>query len=708
MSGGLLQIITSGIDDIFLTGLPEVTFFRFVYRRHTIFSMESIQIPFENVIIPGRTSDVTLPYIGDLIHKTYVEIVLPNISFKVPTTDIMTSINYKYEDIKKKYNTAKNNLRTGLDYMKLNMDAYKKIMNYYSVDDINTIDLKIIFDGNDYIKGIKSIFSNVNKEDLIFSDGTIIAKNSYPVIKFKELLQKSNDSSRFKNTSETMLEKMNKYIKYGLIKDPNEPTTVKEITDKITQYTTGKIYIDSIYVCIDEIIDKIRLEYSDYLTHYVSGVDDDNTRNKKKEAISVFKNYVDTAYNHSIEVIRRLRENLRKLEILYNDINTTDTINKNFAWVKNLGFSMIDNIELKIGEKIIDKHYGIWLYIWHELNGNYNSRKLFDRMIGNVPELTNFDRNEKPKYTLMVPLIFPFNRFSGLSLPVTALQYNTINLSLKFKKFSECCYIEPEYEDDEQTKKRFDLDSEFENKNFGYEAKLYVEYIFLDKHERTKFIKSSNEYIIEQLQYIHSTIDGSSLKIDPEPIDHKSQEYYQFKEDMKIPISEDIEVEFNHPCKEFIWVAQKNIYVTNNEYGDREILFGNFTANRDGKDNPILTTGLTFNGYERFKKYDGMYFNYLQPWAYHKNTPSDGINVYSFANNPEELQPSGTCNLSRIKSTKFLFDLSKWLFITNNNDSDKDMINENNPNDKIINIHIFAINYNILRIVNGCAGIAYF
>jgi hypothetical protein len=98
---------------------------------------------------------------------------------------------------------------------------------------------------------------------------------------------------------------------------------------------------------------------------------------------------------------------------------------------------------------------------------------------------------------------------------------------------------------------------------------------------------------------------------------------------------------------------------------------------------------LQLNGHDRFSVRDGKYFNYVQSLRHFSNTPAKGINVYSFAINPEEHQPSGTCNFSRI---------------------DNATLNINFTNDTQYNVtglNIYAINYNVLRIMSGMGGLAY-
>lgn len=112
----------------------------------------------------------------------------------------------------------------------------------------------------------------------------------------------------------------------------------------------------------------------------------------------------------------------------------------------------------------------------------------------------------------------------------------------------------------------------------------------------------------------------------------------------------------------------------------------------DGSVNPVGSGNIQLNGQDRFSVREGSYFNYVQPYQHHNNTPADGINLYSFALNPEDLQPSGTCNFSRIDFSQLNIKLT---------DDAKRILGDSSV------IYIFTVNYNILRIMGGMGGLAY-
>jgi hypothetical protein len=147
---------------------------------------------------------------------------------------------------------------------------------------------------------------------------------------------------------------------------------------------------------------------------------------------------------------------------------------------------------------------------------------------------------------------------------------------------------------------------------------------------------------------------------------------------------------FNHPCKELIWYVKPDKNASG--VADVNLYWNNFsTRNSDNNsyigENPINSAKIQLNGNDRFAERDGRYFSLVQPYQHHENTPDvfhKGINVYSFAIKPEEHQPSGTLNMSRI-DTAILSVSSK---VTGN-------------------IYIYTTNYNVLRILSGMGGLAY-
>jgi len=316
----------------------------------------------------------------------------------------------------------------------------------------------------------------------------------------------------------------------------------------------------------------------------------------------------------------------------------------------NSGSQFIDTVELEIGGQMIDRHTGYWMETWSELTEHntmgavgsltgVNSEvkgTVFQRMSGmggiNIQQFAN--------QRFHIPLQFWFCGNVGLALPLIALQYHEVKVIL-----------------DHQIATHFGAPT----------LKLWVDYIYLDTDERRRFAQVSHEYLIEQVQE-NSLRNGQNVN----------------------------ELSFNHPVKELIWIVKP---------ASGAVLAG---APATGSLRPLMphadqtTRGyqLKLNGHDRFALRPTVYFTKTQVWQHHSGAgginsgganaaplvsdPHDAIGVYSFALKPEEHQPSGTCNFSRIDTAQFLSD------------------SDNNVADTI-----FAVNYNVLRIMSGMGGLAY-
>jgi len=361
------------------------------------------------------------------------------------------------------------------------------------------------------------------------------------------------------------------------------------------------------------------------------------------------------------------------------DNGTSTNENNGFALVPYFGLKLLKTIELEIGGQRIDKHYAEWLYIWNELSLSAGKRDGYYLMVGGDRYNHSIYIGAGQSYTVNVPLEFWFCRNVGLALPLIALQYHEVKINIEFEEKNNLIDTSGNYSD-----KAFNMPAKDGTKittgllnsdlngvasyvsNFTLsEVSLWVDYIFLDTDERRRFAQLSHEYLIEQLQFTGSdsiTANSSTMK--------------------------SIRMNFNHPCKELIWFVKPtktgsstaNLYWNNfsNRTVDNNVYLGG---------NPITKAKIQLNGNDRFAERDGTYFSLVQPYQHHENTPDvfhKGINVYSFAIKPEEHQPSGTLNMSRIDTS--------MLSISSSVAGD---------------IYIYTVNYNVLRILSGMGGLAY-
>ena len=445
-------------------------------------------------------------------------------------------------------------------------------------------------------------------------------------------------------------------------------------------------------------------------------------------------------------------------------------------WLDFPGEQLVAQVEVEIGGQRIDRQYGDWMHIWNQLSLPAEQEKGYKAMVGQTTQLTYITdptfsdvdgpctangvrqvcepRNALPETTLYVPFQFWYCRNPGLALPLIALQYHEVKINLDLRPIDECLWAVETLSNAAGSGTNHRVASAYAQSLVA--ASLYVDYVFLDTDERRRMAQNPHEYLIEQLQFTGDESVGSS--------------------------SNKIKLNFNHPCKELVWVVQPDANVDycsslvcgNELFGllgaqpfnytdaldalpnaihafggpnatvsggfvDGSGLFedagafdvpsgvqdaagvtasiwpsaeqpgfdsnfnsgvsdaGTFVLAETGLDlhcwgqNPVVVAKLQLNGQDRFSEREGTYFDLVQPYQHHTRTPDTGINVYSFALKPEEHQPSGSCNFSRIDNATLQLVLS----------------NATVEGTNTAKVRVYATNYNVLRVMSGMGGLAY-
>lgn len=319
----------------------------------------------------------------------------------------------------------------------------------------------------------------------------------------------------------------------------------------------------------------------------------------------------------------------------------------NIRWSSNIGHALIEYVEIEIGGKVIDKQYGIWMNIWSELVTPGDIQGALDEMIGSEGAV-------KEEQHLHIPLYFWFCRHPGLALPLIALQYQEVCINVSFTPLHRLLSSDKSMDTVLSAINQCNCEINI------LEASLYVDYIFLEDEERKLFAQRKHNYLIEQIQFNTESFKTGQTDII-------------------------FNLDLHHPVKELIWVIQGENNLTMSS------TYNMFTYNT-GPTGPMINAELQFEGNPRIKVRNNLYFRAVQPYQRHTYAPKDRyIYVYSFAQEPEKLQPTGTCNFSRIDNANFYFTLIENKTIT-----------FTNPR-----VMLFAPNYNVLQIAKGMAGLAY-
>ena len=330
-------------------------------------------------------------------------------------------------------------------------------------------------------------------------------------------------------------------------------------------------------------------------------------------------------------------------------------------WVNNIGHVLIQDISIEIGEKEIDKHVGQWLHIWDELTVPPGLRAGYNEMIGHWDSYPT--AAAKGPLSLQIPLRFWFCRNIGAALPLIALQAHPVRIIMHLAPFNNLWWSDevlpptpgqpcPTIPITQPTR-----------------IQLYGDYVYLEQDERRMFAAREHEYLITQLQIAPTqTAPPSQLNV-------------------QVPLY------FNHCCTEMIWVVQETRMENYKEWYNFSSGL-EYIGSETSKD-LLAQAILRLDGYDRFQVRPARYFRLTQPYQHHTNIP-DGqfIYLYSFALRPEDEQPSGTINCSKIDNIVWNLSMDSTTTVYNGQPQE-------------LQIFFYAVNYNILRIVGGLGGVAF-
>ena len=395
---------------------------------------------------------------------------------------------------------------------------------------------------------------------------------------------------------------------------------------------------------------------------------------------------------------------------------TSNNINPDYNWVAERAIS---DLELTIGGQRIDKHYQAWWRLYSEV---FLSEMDKDQWAKNTtPSNLNFGGGSAADIRVNLPLLFFFNRNPGLYLPLIALQYHEVrldfNLSAAFAAFFSTGTFE-----------------------------VWGNYVYLDTEERRRFAQKGHEYLIEQIQHTGAdTIVASGVQANQTTAlirlsyNHPVKELIWCYTNPSYPGSGATAYNSTGTNMNSMWnfssstanvnvtsnlnlfnltsnfiqphiagaphlytgyiqppagsAVINNVYSSNCMWSEDGVASYTSTTNNAATGamgievGPLYSFKLILNGQDRMAAQPGKYYNITQPYYYHTGNPYPGIYVYSFALQPEEHQPTGTCNFSRIDNAQVSLVLKQGVITTQQ--------------------RMFAVNYNVLRIQSGMGGLAF-
>jgi hypothetical protein len=672
MTGGLLQIVTSGKQDIYLTVNPEITFFKKVYRRHTNFSLELVEfIPEQIAEYNSKISFIINK--GDALFRCYLEIELPNLGFKDSYVTNSTYITRKATNLNN-LNTQKNIWSTQYanlkGYVDVEIELYRSLNNLLLLDNISINALKDEVTRFNYKnKAIKDKYKNKVDEPVylkIDMSGYINSINKLIINSTSSYDEtKYISKNEIINTLDQMYQSMLEYLKYYNLYVVKYSNDIDQITKEYlinfnySKYI-GHNYFSDFSIEIGGIemqkysndilhINQMHKIKQDYMDNYLEMIGhtpklyDFNNLQKgntkltvplifwfNKDAGSslplVALQYSEIIVNTKINDIRKIIS-FQDFEKMYKEICIINILNTNgYQQNKNLIYK---NFNLNLDSKSITYNCE---YV------NYELLKL------KFPDLTESDIN---KILINNGTIYTANEITKLLNPslsddniqtmngisgnnnqylIDKIQWVGFMNDIKNPIYITAAPIIASY-------------YPYIDFNLYYslipdpKVKLIAEIVFLDDVERAKFASSKLEYVVE-------TFDEDIFNV-------KTQNFY------------DCELSFVNPIKELTWYIQPQVFIDGlTEYGQNiDLLFDNTMY---FKNDPILKQKLTFNQLDLLLlNVDWNYYTYVMSYKYLNNIIPNGIYYHSFCLYPEESQPSGAFNLRQIKGKQYRIDINK-------------------------------------------------
>ena len=409
-----------------------------------------------------------------------------------------------------------------------------------------------------------------------------------------------------------------------------------------------------------------------------------------------------------------------------------------FGWVEEVGTKIIQEISIRLDGCLLDTQRGDFMKIYSDIGMNATKKQNFIKCVGGEPFMLNTGQNLQDDITtqtiainarrLYIPLMFWYCRNSGQAIPLVALQYNELYIDCLFSQLNDLIRIgyplvSPQQLFGDYPNSDYNINIRnyllsqgydqtnvfyyFTQNNWQSNTGIMCDYIYLGDDERNFFAKTTHEYLIEQNQF--NLFQG--LKAGPNYI----------------------ETTFSHPVKQIIWILTRDdLYLSNDWYNftglptrssfkywqDNLPFFGfqefyqplltyiknNFTdyvnsvkAQSVYKLTPEQTQTYfgdyysimqsaqpVFNNNDRMEIEDKDFYQNLQMYKYHSGLVKEGIYSLAFGLKPEELQPSGTQNFSRLDNQEFRINIFNTY-----------------PIEQRFNCYMWAINYNVLRIMGG-------
>lgn len=675
MTGGLLQMVISEQQDIYLTIDPQITFFKKVYRRHTNFATELLEIlPEQPANFDNKISFILNR--GDAIHRCYFEITLPTYSFSDQYITNQNYVNKKNLDtinLENKLLLVKEQYANLKGFVDVEIQLYRILFRYLETDNVTLNNLKdqvVRFNYKNKLskdqyknKIDESVYIKIDMSGYINGLYKLITKAiTYDTTKFISKFQ-------IKSDLELMYNQMIKYLdSYNdAINSINSFLTDKQQVNQINFnfaeylghnffenvsleiggqefdfYTKDILHINQMHSVHPDLMDN----YMDMIGHVPELNNyNDSTKGGRKILVPLIfwfnKNAGASlplvAMQYSTVVINAKIADVTKIicfenyEQNFNDITTISINNVSERYILNNNLFFRDKTYNFIDDLIVYKCVLINNELLKLKFPDMSTSEINIVLTNNGIELTLNQITKILHPTLSDLEISQMNGINGNTKEwvINKSQWNKFLTNITMPIYSGFIYKIMSY----YPYINYNL---YSSMIAVPDIKLICESVFMDDVERAKFAGSQLEYVIERFDHNEFVIRNKTFF--------------------------DCEISFTHPCKELLWYIKPQLYIDGiSEFNQNTSL--NFNLNENFQNNIIVKQKLILNQQDLLcDKVDSNYYTYQQSYKYLNNILPDGIFYHSFCLFPEETQPSGTANFRVIKGKQYsVYFNQSWL-----------------------------------------------
>ena len=669
MTGGLIQIVAYGTADVFLTGMPQITFFKLVYRRYTNFAIENIVQKFSGIQNFGNTISCTLDKIGDLVNKMYLQITLPDVFLIDP--------NYQ-SDYTPQDATEIQNLNTQYSEFKIIINYiytfYREINSYITTINQN-VSLSNLFARVQQITNLyytSNAYANLKMQYNNTYNRLNLINTFLPGTNFYD--ENGNyiyEGSSFLNLRLSDIDIIRIIANYTLSSFSTSGQLVNQILNDLLAYKNNTIQIDNFLYKNIQNYEKLNLNYQNYKFAWIQKI---GHQIIKTISLEIGGQIVDRQDNdwfniwNDLSLNYEMRQTYDKLIGNIPSLITYDNTKKN-SYTLNIPLNFWFN-------KYISGSLPLVFLRYSDVRINLELRDIRNLIFTDAPSDFNFEDNIE---------------ISDMNLLVDYI-YLDVDERTKFAQSPQEYLIEVV-------------------QNYNYlninTVNTTIESFFINSIKEMYWVAQSNNNLKNNLLSVYNLgiiYEVSAINnVVTDTLENKIQLVigpHVFNVGDTVTIFNSQFYNNNNTPYKIIDLDLTSITLYSLFYNTENDCFVQLSqslipSSPNGDKNPFDLTSFTFEQYQRFQNYDPIYTNYVQAWQCHTKTPSDGINSYSFGLMPEQYQPSGAANFSSYKYKSFIFEMNQKL------------IDNLRANDDQVTIKTYALGYNLLSFKNGMASLVF-